>query len=117
MISHRNSIHHQRKNVGKTAWEDVAQFSQEYLIILHWDGKLFPDIKRKTKLDRIAILVQFNSQNKLIGVPKMEHGTGEAHAKAYLQILRQCKVDHPVRDLIFACYIHYKFTSWSLCQD
>jgi len=57
-------------------------------LLLHWDGKLLPDIAgKKETVDRIAILVTGSGQEMLLGVPKIGRGTGRDQAETCLVAL------------------------------
>lgn len=51
-------------------------------LVLHWDGKLLPDLVGRKKVERIAVLVSYNGTSKLLGAPKVLSGTGENIAAA-----------------------------------
>jgi hypothetical protein len=68
----RSSVRRSRR-VGrqKAAATEDQECSLQEPLLLHWDGKLLPDIDgSKTIVDRIAVLVTGNSQEKLLGIPK-----------------------------------------------
>lgn len=46
-------------------------------MVVHWDGKILPDLVGKDKVDRIAVLVSFDGTSKFLGAPKIETSTGE----------------------------------------
>ncbi|KAG7177344.1 hypothetical protein Hamer_G028982, partial [Homarus americanus] len=69
-------------------------------LLLHWDGKLLPDVQNTTA-SRIAIVVTFNGQEKLLGVPKKERETGEAQAEACLEAIKSWNVEKLVKGLVF----------------
>ncbi|KAG7159050.1 hypothetical protein Hamer_G031620 [Homarus americanus] len=66
----RSTIRRYRASGRKQAAEtDRKSFSPDEPLLLHWDGKLLPDVQNTTA-SRIAIVVTFNGQEKLLGVPK-----------------------------------------------
>lgn len=70
------------------AMTNKASFSPIDPLILHWDGKLLPDIVHgKQKVDRVAILVTGGGTEKLLAVPQLGRGTGDEQAKACLRAL------------------------------
>jgi hypothetical protein len=77
MTLSRSSIRRSRcKNREETAGE--KEFDSDVPLLLHWDGKLLPDISgKKVTVDRIAILVTGGGEEMLLGVPKIGRGTGE----------------------------------------
>lgn len=50
--------------------------------VLHWDGKLLPDISKKANVERLAVLISCGDEEQLIGVPLMENNKGYTQAKA-----------------------------------
>lgn len=55
----------------------MLQYTVENGLVVHWDGKLLPDITGHDKVDRLPILVTQEETEQLIGVPKLKSGTGE----------------------------------------
>ncbi|KAG7166435.1 hypothetical protein Hamer_G005536, partial [Homarus americanus] len=86
-----------RKQAAET---DRKSFSPDEPLLLHWDGKLLPDVQN-TIASRIAIVVTFNGQEKLLGVPKKERETGEAQAEACLEAIKSWNVEKLVKGLVF----------------
>lgn len=50
--------------------------------MLHWDGKLLPNITGREKVERLPILVSQDKNEQLLGVPKLKNGTGAEIASA-----------------------------------
>ncbi|KAG7156408.1 hypothetical protein Hamer_G006158 [Homarus americanus] len=71
----RSTIRRYRASGRKQAAEtDRKSFSPDEPLLLHWDGKLLPDVQNTTA-SRIAIVVTFNGQEKLLGnVEKLVKG-------------------------------------------
>lgn len=72
--------------------EQQATVDQEFIhntpLLLHWDGKLLPDITGSNEtVDRIAVLVTGGGEQMLLGVPKIGRGTGKQQAEACLATL------------------------------
>jgi len=63
------------------------QFQTSASLVVHWDGKLLPDITGKEMVDRLPVIVSGVGINQLLGVPKISAGTGEAQACAVMQLL------------------------------
>jgi len=88
-----------RKHVTQN---DKDNFSIEFPLLLHWDGKLLPDITgSKETVDRIAVIVTGNGLEKLLAVPKIGRGTGEEQAAACLKILDDWKIRDKLQGLVF----------------
>ena len=73
-----NSIQRARTATREaSARAEQAAFSPDMPLLLHWDGKLLPDIAGKKELvDRVAVLVTGGEVEQLLGVLKIGRGTG-----------------------------------------
>ena len=56
--------------------------------VLHWDGKVLSDITGRQSVDRFPILVSGYEVYQLLGVPKLNHGTGEETSQAVVRMLK-----------------------------
>ena len=65
-----------------------CQFDPQFPLIVHWDGKLIPNLTGTETVDRLPVLMKSNGQSQLLEVPKLPSGTGEAKAKAIFSILK-----------------------------
>ena len=86
----RNTIQRARVITRKVVAEtQQATFEAEFRpLLLHWDGKLLPDIAGgKELVDRVAILVTGGQLEQLLAVPKIGHGTGEEQCNACIATL------------------------------
>lgn len=61
-------------------------------VVLHWDGKLLPDLCEKVKVDRLPIVISFEGITQLLGVPKLLSGTGVNQAKAIFESLEEWSI-------------------------
>jgi len=69
-------------------------------LVLHWDGKLTPDITHgKLKVDSLTVIVSFEGITQLLGVPKLKSGTGEQQANAIFDIINNWGVTNKVQAL------------------
>jgi len=68
---------------------------------VHWDGKILPDITGKDNVDRLPILVSGDGVSKLLSVPKLESGTGEAISNAVIESLFDWSITDRVQSLSF----------------
>jgi hypothetical protein len=78
-----------------------ASFTIDIPLIVHWDGKLLPDICGGNKVDRLPVIVSGGNVSKLLGVPKLTCGTGKAMADAVLGCLDDWNITHRVQGLSF----------------
>ena len=76
-------------------------FDVEGPLTAHWDGKILPALTGNENTDRLAVIVSGDGAMKLLGVPKIPSGTGEAQATAVLQLID----DWHLKDRIqFMCF-------------
>ena len=89
VVLSRSSICRARAVTCKEAAADIKQnFLPDKPLLLHWDGKLLPDIAGESKLvDRNAVLISAGGMEQLLAVLKIDRGTGENQANAYIQKL------------------------------
>ena len=100
----RESIRRTRKAHRETeAMKIKSQFEGESVLIVHWDGKLLPDITGDSKVDRLPVIVSEPSTgtSKLLAVPKLGSGTGEAQAGAVVDSIADWKLTERVRGMCF----------------
>ena len=72
----------------KVTQAEKDSFMPECPLLLHWDGKLLPDIAgSKETVDRIALLVTGNGVEKLLAVAKILAGSGVDQAAACMKVL------------------------------
>lgn len=84
----RSSIRRSRRIQRKEIAEDIRRtYESSTSLIVHWDGKLLPD-DDKQKVDRLPVIISdVRGTTKLLGVPKIPAGTGEATSTAVMQSL------------------------------
>ena len=79
-----------------------ASFLPDRPLLLHWDGRLLPDITgQKQFVDRVAVLVTGGEIEQLLAVPKIGRGTGDEQCRACLQTLDDWQLRRQVRGLVF----------------
>ena len=59
-----------------------AKFHSNVPLVVHWDGKLIPDLIGKEQVDRLPVLVSGKGVSQLLTVAKLPSETGEAQAAA-----------------------------------
>lgn len=78
------------------------QMNRSGSLVVHWDGKVLPDVVGKTKVDRIAVLVSYNGTSKFLGAPKItDSPTGERIAHAVYKILTDWNIADKVTAMSF----------------
>lgn len=68
-------------------------------MVVHWDGKIVPDLTGREKVDRIAVLVSYDGTAKFLGAPKIKSGTGQSIAEAVYGVL----IDWNIAEKVVAC--------------
>ena len=103
--SYHNEAHYKmhrtitRKEISTT--QQAALICNSSLL-LHWDGKLLPDITiSKELVDRVAVLVAGGDMEQLLAVPKIGHGIGQEQCDACLRALDDWHLKPMVRGLVF----------------
>ena len=91
-IVNKTSIHEKRKKVRTENFEIVKrEFKSQNLsnVVVHWDGKLLPDIKEKKTVDRLPVILSSNGSTKLLKVSKLDNSTGSAQSDAIFDALQE----------------------------
>jgi len=97
----RRRIAH-RKVLASKVKEQFAATVGSKPLTLHWDGKLLPDVTQwKTKVDRIAILVTGQSTEQLLGVIKIQQGTGFEMARVCSEAIDNWNIRENIKSLCF----------------
>ena len=78
-----------RTNRQLRANEIRKSFSVEDALVIHWDSKLLPALTGTASVERLAIYVSGGSVTKLLGIPIVPNGTGEAQAVAVTETLQE----------------------------
>lgn len=60
-----------------------------------------PDLSKREKIDRIAIVITYDNKEKLLGIPKTIDGTGNEMAKTIFKVLQEWKIESQVK---IACF-------------
>lgn len=53
----------------------MSEFVPDFSLLLHWDGKILPEIFGVGDVDRLPVLVSGDGLDKLLGVPKLASRT------------------------------------------
>jgi len=78
-----------------------TEFHGDVPLVVHWDGKLLPDLTEKKKIDRLPVLVSGKGVSQLLTVAKLPSGTGEAQAEAVHGALKDWGIEEKVRAMCF----------------
>lgn len=99
----RSSIQRQRQHCRAECAEKIQQsFQPGGVLVVHWDGKLLPDLSGQEMVDRLPILVSSTDGDvQLLAVPKIPAGTGSAQARAVFDALNEWGITSNVQGLCF----------------
>lgn len=82
----KSSIHRIRTEKRKQRAEAIKLNFQNVVpdtVTVHWDGKLLPALDvRKSKEERLPIVISYDNKEQLIAVPKLENSSGSEQAQA-----------------------------------
>ncbi|KAJ6634641.1 hypothetical protein Bhyg_13217 [Pseudolycoriella hygida] len=90
----KNTIERRRKQnrsiIARNIKSEFIETSASEVCVIHWDGKLLTNIQRndgtvKKKVDRIAVAATSSGNSKLLGIPKVNGGTGDNIAKVVFE--------------------------------
>lgn len=76
-------------------------FLPETPLAVHWDGKLLPSLTGHENVDRLAVIVSGSGVMKLLAVPPLASGTGEAQAAAVYAALEDWNLTNHVNFMVF----------------
>ena len=98
----RDSIRRRRmeQRVQRTA-NIQAEFQGNVPLVVHWDGKLIPDLIGKDKVDRLPVLVSGSGVSKLLAVAKLQSGTGQAQAVGVFEAIEHWGLADRIRAMCF----------------
>ncbi|GBO01544.1 hypothetical protein AVEN_226251-1 [Araneus ventricosus] len=82
----KSSIQRIRTEKRKEPMENIKiAFQNEVLdvVTLHWGGKLLPALSaRKSKEERLPIVISYGLKEQLIAAPRLDNSTGKEQAQA-----------------------------------
>ena len=98
----RDSIRRQRMKHRLQQSETLkAEFQGNVPLVVHWDGKLIPDLTTKEHVDRLPVIVSGKGVSQLLTVAKLASGSGEAQAAAVHTALEDWDIKSSVRAMCF----------------
>ena len=78
-----------------------AEFHPECSLVIHWDGKILPEIVGAGHVDRLPVLVSGEGVDKLLGVPKLPAGTAKYAANAVFSMIERWNITDKVQAMSF----------------
>lgn len=101
LVLNPESIRQARAKHRSILAKDIKEtFSPLTPLTVHWDGKILPQ-DDGTSAERLAILVTGEGVEKLLGVPKLHSGSGDAAATAVFEALEEWGVHERVVAMCF----------------
>jgi len=98
----RSTIQRQRQQHRKASAASIKEaFKPSTTLTVHWDGKLMHDLTGTGKVERLPILVSTMGEKKLLAIPKISTGTGQAIANAVYNGIREWGLDNLIRSMCF----------------
>lgn len=104
LVVNRSSIKRYREKsrmILANTIRNTFSTSELNAIVVHWDGKLLPDLTRKQTVDRLPIVITNNGSEQLLGVPKLSQGTSKSQAEAIYQYLAEWGLMDHVKAMCF----------------
>lgn len=72
------------------------------IVTVHWDGKMLPALDtRKSKEERLPIVISYEDKEQLIAVPKLENSSGMEQSEAVWNAILDWNLEDRVQ--IFCC--------------
>ncbi|XP_044595869.1 uncharacterized protein LOC123272912 [Cotesia glomerata] len=100
-ISHR-TVHRNRIELRKEIAKDLkTDLRIAQCVVIHWDGKLLPDITGRDKVERLPIILSGVNTQQLLGVPKLDRGTGLNQAIAIKEIINEWNILDRIKSNVF----------------
>lgn len=90
LIINRTSLRRMRSKYREAV---VGKLRENYRLsstepcVLHFDGKILPDINGTQKVDRLPVIVSNRNGEQLLGIPRTPDGTGEDIASAVYDVI------------------------------
>ena len=105
VVLSKSTVHRQRQQRRKVTALEIKTTYVPSTSVVHWDGKLIPDLCHTTTSvsDRLAILLSSldDGNVKLLGVPKLSSGSGQAAANAVVDNLKTWSCESQVIGMCF----------------
>ena len=76
-------------------------FEPSHPLVVLWNGKAFPKMLGGRDVERLPVLVSGDENEKQLGVPKMNAGTGENEANAVYCLSPECRLTEEVQAMSF----------------
>lgn len=99
----RSSIQRYREQFRKKQAENIKYLFTEKnptFVTVHWDGKLVPALNvRDSRTERLPIIITYENQEQLIGVPALPNSSGKEQSRAVWNAIKMWGLDEKVQIL------------------
>ena len=97
-----SAIRAQRIKHRKALAEEIkSSFSVKVPLLLHWDGKILPDLSGHIKIERLPILISGEKCTKLLAVPKLLNSKAETVACVIMETVEKWNLRDQVKGFCF----------------
>lgn len=100
LILNKTSFHETRSKVRKQMAENIKILfgtTEVHIAVIHWDGKLIPDSMSCGRVERLPILIIYNGQEELLGVPALSQGCGSTQAEEIYNVICEWGLNESVK--------------------
>lgn len=90
LILNTTSINEQRQKLRELKAGNIKKVfktSELNCAVIHWDGKMLPNLVKRKVSDRLPVLITNGDIEKLLRIPELENATGAAQADAILEVV------------------------------
>lgn len=102
LVINRSSIRRYRQKLREERALAIKSNHKELQLefaVVHWDGKLLPEISEKEKVDRLPVIISGNGKEYLLGVPKLASGSGADIAAGVYEMLTEHQFQNKIEAL------------------
>ena len=98
----RNTFQRARKKPRRDVTDSVrSDFEPSHPLVVLWNGKAFPKMLGGRDVERLPVFVSGDENEKQLGVPKINAGTGENEANAVYCLSQECRLTEKVQAMSF----------------
>lgn len=104
LILNRSSLRDRRRQFRLERQEEIKEkfaLMDSSILVVHWDGKLLPATVGVETVDRLAIIVTYDGEEKLLGVPGISTSSGADQAQAVYETLEKWSIVDRVQAMCF----------------
>lgn len=97
-----STIRRRRREIREAFTKELKETLQvAENLVLHWDGKILPEIHGIETTDRLPVVVTGLNTEQLLGVPKIDEGTAIKQATAIVETLDEWNLKDRIKGMCF----------------